>query len=191
MYTFFRRFWVVSLCSKINTDHLKKLTHRSLQKLTHASHFSHHIFSPRQRTYLQGDFIFYSVLVSKAALYSFPAFASCMLVILVGLGGTLVLLSIYSKALPGTLCFYLFTVRRCFFHYVVLQLRFALVVATKANISGEFIFYSNGSMLTVVCSFFCLKALPISIFLGVVFYLLTRFCIQPWIQEVLRVPFYV
>mmetsp|Transcript_18965 Transcript_18965/g.29304 ORF Transcript_18965/g.29304 Transcript_18965/m.29304 type:complete len:578 (-) Transcript_18965:126-1859(-) len=81
-----------------------------------------------------GDFIFYSVLVSKAAMYSFATFAACMLVILAGLGATLVLLSVYHKALP---------------------------------------------------------ALPISIFLGVVFYLLTRTLIEPWIEDLLRSPYYV
>lgn len=81
-----------------------------------------------------GDFIFYSVLVSKAAQYSFATFISCFLVILAGLGGTLVLLSVYHQALP---------------------------------------------------------ALPISIFLGVVFYASTRFLIEPWIQDLLRTPFFV
>jgi presenilin 1 len=81
-----------------------------------------------------GDFIFYSVLVAKAAQYSFTTFCACILVILAGLGGTLVLLSVYHQALP---------------------------------------------------------ALPISIFLGVVFYLFTRGLIEPWIHEVLRRPYYV
>jgi hypothetical protein len=58
----------------------------------------------------QGDFIFYSVLVSKAALYSFTSFAACMLTILFGLGSTLVLLSVHGKALPGRL-----DVFQCFF----------------------------------------------------------------------------
>ncbi|KAL7561480.1 hypothetical protein ACA910_010991 [Epithemia clementina (nom. ined.)] len=48
-----------------------------------------------------GDFIFYSVLVSKAAQYSFACFAACMLVILAGLGGTLLLLAMYHQALPA------------------------------------------------------------------------------------------
>jgi presenilin 1 len=48
-----------------------------------------------------GDFIFYSVLVAKAAQYSFMTFAACTLVILAGLGGTLVLLSVYGHALPA------------------------------------------------------------------------------------------
>ena len=81
-----------------------------------------------------GDFIFYSVLVSKAAMYSFTTFAACMLVILAGLGSTLVFLSIYHSALP---------------------------------------------------------ALPISIFLGVIFYLLTRLLIEPWIEQIVTTPVYV
>lgn len=81
-----------------------------------------------------GDFIFYSVLVAKAAQYSFSTFAACMLVILAGLGGTLVLLSVYGHALP---------------------------------------------------------ALPISVFLGVVFYLTTRLFVEPWIEAVMTQPFYV
>jgi len=81
-----------------------------------------------------GDFIFYSVLVASAAQYSFATFAACTLVILAGLGGTLVLLSVYHHALP---------------------------------------------------------ALPISIFLGVVFYLLTRGLIEPWLEVVMSAPFYV
>ena len=83
---------------------------------------------------MKGDFIFYSVLVAKAALYSFTTFAACMLVILAGLGGTLVLLSVYHSALP---------------------------------------------------------ALPISIFLGVIFYGLTRLAIEPWVENLMQVPFYV
>ena len=49
-----------------------------------------------------GDFIFYSVLVSKAALESYAGFLCCMLAILFGLGATLVLLAVHGKALPGT-----------------------------------------------------------------------------------------
>ena len=81
-----------------------------------------------------GDFIFYSVLVARAALNSFTTFAACMLVILAGLGGTLVLLSVYHAALP---------------------------------------------------------ALPISIFLGVIFYFTTKVLIEPWVEIILTVPVYV
>ncbi len=81
-----------------------------------------------------GDFIFYSVLVSKAAESSFAAFVACFISILMGLGGTLVLLAVYHKALP---------------------------------------------------------ALPISIFLAVVFFVLTIYCMSPWIEVVWQAPFYV
>lgn len=47
-----------------------------------------------------GDFVFYSVLVSKAALYSFTAWAVCVVVIVFGLGATLVLLAVHRMALP-------------------------------------------------------------------------------------------
>jgi presenilin 1 len=48
-----------------------------------------------------GDFVFYSVLVSKAALYGFTTCAVCFLVIILGLGITLALLSVYRVALPA------------------------------------------------------------------------------------------
>lgn len=81
-----------------------------------------------------GDFIFYSVLVAKAAEYSFTTFAVCALVIIAGLGGTLVLLSVFHHALP---------------------------------------------------------ALPISIILGIFFYLTARFFTEPWIEATLIKPYYV
>jgi presenilin 1 len=73
-----------------------------------------------------GDFVFYSVLVSRAALYDMSTFAACFVSVLLGLGGTLFLLGVFKKALP---------------------------------------------------------ALPISIFLGVLFYFLTRIVITPMIVE--------
>lgn len=62
-----------------------------------------------------GDFVFYSVLVAKAASFGFQAFAACSLVVLVGLGGTLVLLAVFHMALPalpisillGVCCFFM------------------------------------------------------------------------------------
>jgi len=48
-----------------------------------------------------GDFIFYSVLVSKAAENGFASFIACFMSILTGLGGTLVLLAVYHHALPA------------------------------------------------------------------------------------------
>jgi len=74
-----------------------------------------------------GDFIFYSILVSKAALYSYTTFVVCTLAIISGLGLTLFLLAMRGKALP---------------------------------------------------------ALPISILLGVLFYLFTRYVMEPWIHAI-------
>ncbi|KAG1699575.1 hypothetical protein DVH05_012985 [Phytophthora capsici] len=48
-----------------------------------------------------GDFVFYSVLVSRAAKYDFSAMIGCMVSVLMGLGGTLLLLGVYQKALPA------------------------------------------------------------------------------------------
>lgn len=83
-----------------------------------------------------GDFIFYSVLVSKAAENGgFAPFVACFLSVLTGLGGTLVLLAVYHHALP---------------------------------------------------------ALPISIFLAVIMFVLTLYCMEPWIEDMWRAgPFYI
>lgn len=80
-----------------------------------------------------GDFVFYSVLVSRAAVHGFSTCIACSLVILGGLGVTLVLLAVFQKALP---------------------------------------------------------ALPVSIFLGVIFYLCTRIFIVPLLEESSGVPVY-
>jgi presenilin 1 len=48
-----------------------------------------------------GDFVFYSVLVSKAAQYSYTTFVTCFLVVLSGLAATLVILAFKGKALPA------------------------------------------------------------------------------------------
>ncbi|CAL5441896.1 unnamed protein product [Camellia sinensis] len=73
-----------------------------------------------------GDFIFYSVLVGRAAMYDFMAVYACYLAIVAGLGITLVLLAFYQKALP---------------------------------------------------------ALPVSILLGVLFYLLTRLLLETFVVQ--------
>lgn len=81
-----------------------------------------------------GDFVFYSVLVSLAAVQSFLAFVVCSLVVLSGLGLTLLLLALRGAALP---------------------------------------------------------ALPISIFLGVLFYVATMLVIEPWVHEIFLAQVYV
>ncbi|GER38606.1 presenilin-like family protein [Striga asiatica] len=73
-----------------------------------------------------GDFIFYSVLVGRAAMYDFMTVYACYLAIIAGLGVTLLLLAFYRKALP---------------------------------------------------------ALPVSILLGVLFYLLTRLLLEDFVVQ--------
>ncbi|KAL6183012.1 hypothetical protein ACLB2K_044423 [Fragaria x ananassa] len=73
-----------------------------------------------------GDFIFYSVLVGRAAMYDFMTVYACYLAIIGGLGVTLILLALYQKALP---------------------------------------------------------ALPVSILLGVLFYVLTRFLLEAFVVQ--------
>ncbi|KAL8160900.1 hypothetical protein V2J09_012389 [Rumex salicifolius] len=48
-----------------------------------------------------GDFVFYSVLVGRAALYDLMTVYACYLAIICGLGCTLILLSVYRRALPA------------------------------------------------------------------------------------------
>ncbi|XP_057524271.1 presenilin-like protein At1g08700 [Amaranthus tricolor] len=48
-----------------------------------------------------GDFVFYSVLVGRAAMYDLMTVYACYLAIISGLACTLILLSVYRRALPA------------------------------------------------------------------------------------------
>lgn len=48
-----------------------------------------------------GDFVFYSVLVGRAAMYDLMTVYACYLVIVSGLGCTLILLTVWRRALPA------------------------------------------------------------------------------------------
>ncbi|KAL0904853.1 hypothetical protein M5K25_027011 [Dendrobium thyrsiflorum] len=83
-----------------------------------------------------GDFIFYSVLVGRAALYDFMTVYACYLAIVAGLGVTLLLLAFYRKALPALPVSIAFGV---LFYVLTRELLEVFVVQCSVNllISGE------------------------------------------------------
>jgi presenilin 1 len=48
-----------------------------------------------------GDFVFYSVMVSRAALFDMATMAACFVAVITGLASTLFLLGVFKKALPA------------------------------------------------------------------------------------------
>ncbi len=47
-----------------------------------------------------GDFIFYSLLVGRAAMFDYMTIFATFIAVLFGLGATLILLALYQRALP-------------------------------------------------------------------------------------------
>ncbi|XP_042499372.1 presenilin-like protein At2g29900 [Macadamia integrifolia] len=78
-----------------------------------------------------GDFIFYSVLVGRAAMYDFMTVYACYLAIIAGLGITLMLLALYQKALPALPVSILLGV---LFYFLTRMLLEAFVVQCSVNL---------------------------------------------------------
>ncbi|XP_043705704.1 presenilin-like protein At2g29900 [Telopea speciosissima] len=78
-----------------------------------------------------GDFIFYSVLVGRAAMYDFMTVYACYLAIIAGLGITLMLLALYQKALPALPVSILLGV---LFYFLTCMLLEAFVVQCSINL---------------------------------------------------------
>lgn len=78
-----------------------------------------------------GDFIFYSVLVGRAAMYDLMTVYACYLAIMSGLGCTLILLSVCRQALPALPISIALGV---FFYFLTRLLMEPFVVGTATNL---------------------------------------------------------
>lgn len=106
-----------------------------------------------------GDFVFYSVLVSRAALFDFSTFMACLVSVLMGLGGTLLLLGLFKVALPAVSTLMLWTLVGCCDSVCFIGLMF-----TRSTVTPSL-------------------QLPISIFLGVTVYFLCAALVTPMFVE--------
>ena len=80
-----------------------------------------------------GDFIFYSVLVGRAAMYDYMTVYACYLAIIAGLGVTLILLAFFQKALPAlpvsiSLCVVFYFLTRLLMEAFVIQISVNLLL---------------------------------------------------------------
>ncbi|KAM7480097.1 hypothetical protein LguiA_028310 [Lonicera macranthoides] len=84
-----------------------------------------------------GDFIFYSVLVGRAAMYDFMTVYACYLAIIAGLGITLIFLAFYQKALPALPVSVMLGV----LFYLLTRLLLEAFVIHQENAMGVLFFY--------------------------------------------------
>ncbi|TPX32396.1 hypothetical protein SmJEL517_g04421 [Synchytrium microbalum] len=100
-----------------------------------------------------GDFVFYSVLVARAALLDWISTLACMVAVLTGLNATIFLLAIYRKALPalpisiafGILFFFVSSIMLVPYSSYLISAPTRYVPNTAGGASGLWLGKSDGS----------------------------------------------